>query len=108
MNDLAQAYDSQRRRLESFGQQHLLAFWADLNPQQRATLLADLDQIDLERCAPLIDRLVRNRPALHLPGRLEPASVYPAEPRPEQRETYRRAIDAGIAAILAGRVAAFT
>ncbi len=107
MNTRPNPYESYQRQLRQCGQAHLLAFWPQLTDAQRAALLDDLDQIDFDRCAPLIDAYVRRRPQVALPPRLEPAPCYPVEPAPAQVELYGRARQAGEAAIRAGRVAAF-
>lgn len=90
------------------GQSAVLAFWPALNDEQRRMLLDDLDQVDLQRCAPLIDEYVRRRPVTRLPAQLEPAPAYPAEPPPAQVELYRAARAQGEALIRGGEVAAFT
>lgn len=94
--------------LQRYNQSHLLAFWEELNEGQRRQLLDDLDQVDFERCAPLIDDYVRQRPKIQLPERVEPAPALPAAPAAEQYELYERARKAGADAIRDGRVAAFT
>jgi len=101
-------YRRYQEELRSVGQQHLLAFWAELSETERAQLLDDLDQIDFPRCAALIETHVRRRPPLTLPRQLEPPESFPAEPQPAQRDLYERARAAGAQAIAAGRVAAFT
>lgn len=97
-----------RRLLPQLHQQHLLAFWDSLDDARRSQLLNDLDQVDFERCAPLIDTHVRTRPEIQIPERLEPPHTLPASPGPDQVEMYERARAAGVESIRAGRVAAFT
>lgn len=46
-------------RLAEFGQEHLLAFWGELSPDQRARLVSDIESIDFA----LVDRLYRQRNA---------------------------------------------
>lgn len=101
-------YEHYRQILPRFGQEHLLAFWARLSESQRAELLSDLEQVDFEECASLIDRLVRHRPEPQLPGRLEPPEVLPAEPDAARAEAYRAARRIGEHLIRDGCVAAFT
>jgi len=96
-----------RRLLRRLGQEHLLAFWDVLDGVQRRQLLDDLDQVDFVRCQALIEPLVRNRQALRLPERLEPADILPAVPTPALEARYRRACRLGADAIRAARVAAF-
>ena len=97
-----------RRRLAACGQDHLLRFWSRLDERQRAALLDDLDQVDLDRCLPLVDTLVRTRPAPVLPRRIEPAEILPAEPDAARERLYARAREVGARAVAEGRVAAFT
>lgn len=104
----ADRYDTWRRRLDSYDQSHLLAFWDELDDAQRAMLLDDLEQIDFERCATLIDTLVRQRPKISLPHDLQPAPAYPAEPDENLAALYARARRRGEEAIARGQVAAFT
>lgn len=97
-----------RPALERAGQVHLLAFWEQLSPAQRRELLDDLEQIDFEACAHLAETMVRRRPRLDAPARLEPVPVLPAAPGPGEAERYARARERGAEAIAAGQVAAFT
>ncbi len=105
---LNRRYERCREKLEHFGQAHLLSFWDELDEARRQQLLDDIDQIDFERCATLIETLVKRKPDFPLPQRLEPPEVYPAEPGPELRKTYEQARKLGEQAVRAGRVAAFT
>ena len=108
MKAIAARFEQYQKRLQSCRQGHLLAFWDELNELQRAQLLDDLDQIDLDRCLPLIDPVVRGRPTFRVPEHLEPPDAYPAVPGPERAGEYRAARRLGVDAIRQGRVAAFT
>jgi len=108
MRTVADRYAEYRRRLNAFGQAHLLAFWPQLSEAQRVELLSDLDQVDFERCQALIETHVQRRPRVAFPQRLEPPEIFPARPDPSRVELYERAQLAGRDAIGAGRVAAFT
>lgn len=108
MTEIDPRYEAYSKHLAAVGQSHLLGFWDSLDAEQRRALLDDLDQIDFDRILPVIDSLVRSRPALAAPARLEPAEAYPSEPRAGQQPLYARAREAGEAAIRSGRVAAFT
>ena len=107
MTSLAERHQAYVRKLTDCSQAHLLAFWDRLSDHHRADLLDDLDRIDFDRCRPLIDSHVRQRPAVHIPDQLEPPPAYPAEPRDDQVELYTRARKLGEDAIRAGRVATF-
>lgn len=108
MNALSERYDRCLDQLREYSQAHLLTFWAELSDQQREQLLDDIAQVDLARCAPLVESHVRRRPTVHIPQRLEPPPSFPPEPGPQQAELYARARQGGAEAIRAGRVAAFT
>ncbi len=105
---MQERYERRRADLSAHGQLHVLRYWSELDAGQRSALLDDLEQVDLERCAPLIDTMVRGRPAVHVPERIEPPPAYPAVPTPELRSLYARADELGREAIGAGRVAALT
>jgi UDP-N-acetylglucosamine/UDP-N-acetylgalactosamine diphosphorylase len=102
-------YTAYRQRLALFNQDHLLAFWPRLNLAQRDQLLEDLDQIDFENCARLIDLYVRKKPVLPLPRTTDPPPVLPSVPADAaQADLYERATAGAVQAIRAGRVAAFS
>jgi UDP-N-acetylglucosamine/UDP-N-acetylgalactosamine diphosphorylase len=71
-------------------------------------LLDDIEQIELDRCVPLIDTMVRAHPEFRVPEHLEPPTTFPAEPAPDQVGRYRNAQHIGAEAIRHGKVAAFT
>jgi UDP-N-acetylglucosamine/UDP-N-acetylgalactosamine diphosphorylase len=108
MNNHAQLHREYAEKLGRHGQSHLLRFWDELDPAERTQLLDDLEQVDLERCAPLIDTIVKRADPFHLPERLDPPATFPAEPGPNLAKRYQSARETGAAAIRAGRVAAFT
>ncbi len=101
-------YQEYSRRLAALGQSHLLCFWDELEETQRDQLLHDLDQVDFDRCQPLIDSHVRQSVATSLPDRIEPPPSLPAEPDEAHADLYHQARRLGEEAIAAGRVAAFT
>ncbi len=89
-------------RLREFGQDHLLRFWDELDAAQRATLSAQIAQIDLELTQRLIDAWIKSTPSPEHFSRIEPANVIPL-PTPDRPDA-RAAWDAGEAALRAGRV----
>jgi UDP-N-acetylglucosamine/UDP-N-acetylgalactosamine diphosphorylase len=103
-----QRYTELRQRWTACGQGHVFAFWDTLTSGQQAALLDDLEQVDLKRCLPLVETLVKQSPALVVPGRIEPPEILPASPDPARRELYERAQRAGVQAVREARVAAFT
>ncbi len=108
MNDLQQRYEAAMANLARFGQEHVLAFWAELSEPQRRQLLDDVDAANLERSCPLIPGLVLHKPSIHIPGTLEPAKVYPSRPTSDLQALYARALRTGRDLVRGGKVAAFT
>ncbi len=69
-----------RSRLERFGQQHLLAFWDELDDPARGALLADIEQVDLALVADLVASHVSDPDSGATLGELSPPSCVAAEP----------------------------
>ena len=97
-----------RHRLQRHGQSHLLAFWPQLSPGQQATLLQQIEGLDL----PLIDRWVAQyvKPgrSSELPHDFSPAPYYPSRPADKaQEDRYNQARKLGRSLIASGKVAAF-
>ncbi len=99
---------SVRGRLEALGQEHLLAFFDELDAQQQAALLAQIASIDLESMPELIETYVTNPQSHALASDLEPAPYYAL------RETGPGSWDpaefraAGEQLLREGKIAAFT
>ena len=95
-----------RGDLERFGQQHVLAFWDELDATSRQALLADISQTDLELVAGLVDEHL-GATADSSEGTLEPPECLPAEPGdPDQVRLYAEARKRGESLIADGKVAA--
>jgi len=107
MANATQRIEAWRPRLEAAGQAHLLRYVAECSEPQRAALLSDLEQLDLDRITPLIDEFVRSKPAVAPPADVRPPKIHLAAATPETAELYARAARRGAEAISAGRVAAF-
>ena len=102
-------FEQTRKELERCGQQHLLKFWDDLSDSERADLIGQIRDLDLDQIPDWAENLVRNTPeaAVH---RLDfsPAPAYSPEPADdEQRCKYKEAIELGKKQISAGKVGAF-
>jgi UDP-N-acetylglucosamine/UDP-N-acetylgalactosamine diphosphorylase len=97
------------RSFQAAGQGHVFAFWSELDTPQRAALVAQAAEIDLDEVARLYRALVAEKSSpVSAAGALEPA---PFEPLPEKGgdpAKWARARAAGEQALRAGRVAAFT
>jgi UDP-N-acetylglucosamine/UDP-N-acetylgalactosamine diphosphorylase len=100
--------DAARARLAAHGQEHLLAFAAALPPARLASLLDQIDALDLDEIDDLIARYVRVKPETTMPGDLAPAPYYPNNPASAGR-SYDAAKfrSLGEQLIRAGKLAAF-
>ena len=91
-------------RLSRHGQEHLLRWWNDLDPEARARLIAEIETIDFGEVDALFHQLVHEEAAL------SPARVAAVEvdrlPRTDGERVARRHVAAiGEAALAAGQVA---
>ncbi|MBA4135996.1 MAG: 2-alkenal reductase [Opitutus sp.] len=97
------------RSFQTAGQGHVFAFWSELDTDERAALVAQAAEIDLDEVARLYRSLVAEKASpVSAAGQLEPA---PYEPLPEKggdAAKWQRARAKGEEALRAGRVAAFT
>ncbi len=92
-----------RQRLEEHGQGHLLDFYDELSEGEQKSLLAQLSALDFDRLEALTEQFVFNRPAVELPGDIEPPDIIPAGGGPDGPAAAER----GRQVLAAGRVAAF-
>ncbi len=100
---------SLRKLLTEHRQEHLLAFWPQLNPDQRADLLAQIQELDLAAANEWIATLVKGQPEAPLQHDFEPAKSYsPLPVNDDLRRKYREAINLGESLISQGKVAALT
>ena len=98
-----------RKRLAVHHQEHVLAFYDQLNPQQQEGLLDQIELIDFAALDRLIDEYVKRKPHIEIPRDLKPAPYYPLDSSdPAHRYDPGRFRSAGEELIRAGKVAAFT
>ena len=64
-------------RLDAIDQSHLLNFFDTLDPAGQTALLKQIASLDCDRLPALIEAYVTTKPALQLPGSIEPAPYYP-------------------------------
>ncbi len=109
---MSQQYESILAVLKKHQQEHILAGYANLEPQQQEKLLGELAQLDFESLDDLISQYVRQRPMTDIPTDLAPAPYYPLTTRSddwpdsaEQPDYYHRL---GSDAVRQGKLAAFT
>lgn len=99
--------ESIRRLLTEHHQEHLLAFWNQLNPNQQDALLAQIRELDLPAIQDWVRHLVTGQPAAPVQHDFEPATSYSPQPHnAEEERKYRQAIDLGTKRISSGKVAA--
>ncbi len=98
-----------REILAEHGQEHVLAYFDELSPDERRHLLTQLAAIDWDRFEGWVHDYVERRPTYSLPEDLEPAPYFPLVPdSAAQKEFYEQAAQAGHALLRVGKVAAFT
>lgn len=96
-----------RWRLREIRQEHVLRFWEELDEAGRASLVGQIEALDLEAVAELAETHVRTKTLFSLPTSIEPVTVYPREPGEEHRELYERAARRGEELLGEGKIAAF-
>ncbi|MGE5294853.1 MAG: UTP--glucose-1-phosphate uridylyltransferase [Solirubrobacterales bacterium] len=98
---------SLRKILTQHQQDHLLAFWSQLNPDQRADLLAQIEELDLAAIDEWVATLVKGQPQPPIQHDFEPAQSYGVLPvGPDQKRKYSQAMELGESLISQGKVAA--
>jgi UDP-N-acetylglucosamine/UDP-N-acetylgalactosamine diphosphorylase len=97
-----------KKLLKKHNQQHLLAFWEQLDQKQREFLLSQIQSLDFDVIDRWIEQYIKNPAPVQLPTGFAPASSYPAEPNnPDLKHKYQQAIKSGRQLISAGKVGAF-
>lgn len=99
--------EAAQKRLEKYGQQHLLRFVSQLEPNEQDTLLQEIDSLDFEVIQDLIDTHVKAAPPFHAPKTIEPAQAYPIEPDETAGQKYEKARARGEQLVAQQKVAAF-
>jgi UDP-N-acetylglucosamine/UDP-N-acetylgalactosamine diphosphorylase len=100
--------ENTRKLLKKHHQDHLLAFWEDLNTAQRQNLLAQIEQLDFSNIDDWGAHLIKEFTPAGLPPSFTAAPSYGTRPADEhQQRKYARARELGSELIAAGKVAAF-
>lgn len=97
-----------RATLEAVGQSHVLEYVKELNDEQLASLLAQVESVDWPEVARLVQSHVKQRPRFRLPDHLDPAPWYPHDADAPLRAKYNQALALGRQLVRQGKVAAFT
>jgi len=101
-------YENIKKMLKNHHQDHLLAFWDQLDKDQRRNLLAQIQQLDLEKIDFWVTHFVKNLAPAAINADFTPAFSYnPIPDGPQQKRKYSKAVKLGKELISAGKVAAF-
>ena len=96
-----------RRKLQECGQEHLLAFWDELDTTGQDTLLEQLETVNFEQLQNYIEQFANNAPPEFADANIVPPSVIPHKPVDnEQAKFHQRAKDRGNELLVQGKVAA--
>jgi UDP-N-acetylglucosamine/UDP-N-acetylgalactosamine diphosphorylase len=102
--------DGIRQQLQAHHQDHLLAFWGQLDADRQRELLEEIRELDLSQVCDWVERLVKSEPPTFVEHHdFTPAPSYPHEPRnADERHKYLEAMTLGETLIRSGKVAALT
>lgn len=101
-------YEPAKAQLQQHGQSHLLAHWGHLTEAQRSNLLEDISKLNFAALDSLVASHVVAEQPFALPGEIEPAPFYPAQPDIDLVGRYADAVKRGVSLIRQNKVAAFT
>lgn len=94
--------------LKKHGQSHLLAFWDQLDADQRQGLLSQIESLDLPRIDQWVAKYVKNAAPAEISHDFAAAESYSPHPvGAEQQSKYAKAVKLGKELISAGKVGAF-
>jgi UDP-N-acetylglucosamine/UDP-N-acetylgalactosamine diphosphorylase len=101
-------YEKVKKMLKNHRQEQLLAFWDQLNRDQKDSLLAQIQRLDLRKIDSWVADIVKNPTPDAIRADFSPAlSYHPSPVGPEQQRKYAEAVKLGRELIAAGKVAAF-
>jgi UDP-N-acetylglucosamine/UDP-N-acetylgalactosamine diphosphorylase len=101
------SYENAKKLLKNHHQSPLLAFWDQLDEDQRLNLLAQVQRLDLENIDYWITNIINNPAPDAISADFTPASSYhPSPAGPEQQRKYTEAVKLGRELIAGGKVAA--
>ncbi|MBN1765344.1 MAG: UDPGP type 1 family protein [Sedimentisphaerales bacterium] len=96
------------KKLKKHGQDHLMRFADQLDPEQKMMLLDDIEKLDLELIDSLIAEYVLDEPEHTLPKEIGPAPVYTVPAPAALAPKYQQACEHGERLIAEHKVAVFT
>jgi len=101
-------YENIKKLLKNHHQSHLLAFWNQLDKDQRQNLLAQIERLDLTKIDFWVTNFIKNYASSEICADFAPALSYnPSPADPDQQRKYAEAVKLGKELISAGKVAAF-
>jgi len=101
-------YEKIKNLLKNHHQSHLLAFWDQLNMDQKQDLLAQIQRLDFKKIDFWVDNIIKNPAPNAVRADFTPAfSYHPVPVGPEQQRKYAEAVKLGKELIAAGKIAAF-
>jgi UDP-N-acetylglucosamine/UDP-N-acetylgalactosamine diphosphorylase len=93
---------------KKYQQEHLLAFYNQLNANQQKSLLNQIEKLDFKHISGWIEQYVKNDSPLAIPAKFDPAPSYPPQPKTaEQKAKYANAYQLGEDLLKQGKVAGF-
>jgi len=101
-------YKKFKKTLTNHNQDHILAFWDQLDEGQRHNLLAQIRPLDFTKIDAWVEKFIKNYAPDAIKGDFVPAVSYNSAPAsPDQEQKYAKAVKLGKKLIAAGKVAAF-
>jgi UDP-N-acetylglucosamine/UDP-N-acetylgalactosamine diphosphorylase len=101
-------FETAKKQLKKHNQSHLLAFWEQLDENQRQNLLAQINYLDFTKIDDWVANYVLQDPLSSVPKHFVSAPSYsPFPTSPQLLKKYDKAIETGKKLISAGKVAAF-
>lgn len=99
--------NSLRNRLSRIGQEHVLRFWDELDDASRRQLVSQIESLNLDEIAELVETHVKQKPPIALPGQIEPPTVLPRMADKGREQMYAKAQRRGIELLETGKIGAF-
>jgi len=91
-----ETYEKVEKSLQEHRQSHLLAFWEQLDADQRLDLLAQIQRLELAKTGQWMADLVKKPTSSPNYANFTPATSYSPDPTdPEQQGKYAKAIELG-------------
>jgi UDP-N-acetylglucosamine/UDP-N-acetylgalactosamine diphosphorylase len=97
-----------KEKLQAISQEQVIGFIEDLSPEQKKSLLMQIEQLNFSKIPEWVEKYVKNDGSVKIPDHLDPAPSYPPHPKTaEQADNYAAASKLGEDLIRAGKVAGF-